>query len=100
MKTVSFFEVSPDELINRTAERVSESIKVLFSVQTKNEDYLTAKEVSRLLKVSLPTLWDYCKRGFIPSYRIGGSVRFKRSELEAIINKGIRFKFARKEGAK
>ncbi|WP_035360623.1 helix-turn-helix domain-containing protein [Dyadobacter alkalitolerans] len=45
-------------------------------------EYTTRKEVAKLLKVSLPTLDDYIKRGLITAVRIGGRVRIKREEVE------------------
>ena len=46
-------------------------------------DYLTRQEVAKILQISLPTLHDYTKRGFIPAYRIGNKVRYIRSEVDA-----------------
>jgi excisionase family DNA binding protein len=93
MKTISFYEITPDELVAKTVERVTECIKDILQVQDRPEEYLTAKETAKLLKISSVTLNDYCKREFIPSYRVGGTVRFKRSEIDGILTKGLRFKY-------
>jgi excisionase family DNA binding protein len=45
-------------------------------------EYGTRKEVAELLRISLPTLDDYIKRGVIEASRIGGRIRIKRSEIE------------------
>ena len=44
--------------------------------------YLTRGEVAKQLQISLPTLHNYSKEGFIKSYRIGGKVRFKAEDIE------------------
>ncbi|WP_276360228.1 helix-turn-helix domain-containing protein [Daejeonella sp. H1SJ63] len=44
--------------------------------------YLTRGEVAKHLQISLPTLHNYVKQGFIKSYRIGGKVRFKLKEVD------------------
>jgi excisionase family DNA binding protein len=44
--------------------------------------YLTRGEVSRLLKISLPTLYRYTKDGILRSYRIGSKIRYKLEEIE------------------
>jgi excisionase family DNA binding protein len=49
------------------------------------DDYLSRKQVSEMLGISLPTLGDYVKTGKLKAYRIGRRVRFKRSEVESAL---------------
>lgn len=51
------------------------------------DELLTRRDVAALLKVSLPTLHDWVKRGVIPTYRIEGNIRFKKSEVLKCLNK-------------
>lgn len=51
------------------------------------DSLLTRKEACSLLGISLHTLHDWTKAGNIPAYRIGTCVRYKRSEIEASLNK-------------
>lgn len=44
-------------------------------------EFSTRKEVAMLLRVSLPTVDDYIKRGIIEAVRINGRVRIKDSEV-------------------
>ena len=48
----------------------------------KQPEYLTRKEVAKILKVSLVTLSDWNKKGVIKPYRLGNLIRYKRSEIE------------------
>lgn len=52
--------------------------------QTPNEtedEFLTAKQVSKLLGVSLVSLHKWKKEGKIKFHRFGTRIRFKRSEI-------------------
>lgn len=45
------------------------------------EEYLTREETAKLLKCSLPTLWDWTRKDILRAYRIGNGVRYKRNEV-------------------
>ena len=45
-------------------------------------EFLTRKEVAKLLKISLPTLGEYTKNGILIGYRLGNHVRYKRHEID------------------
>jgi excisionase family DNA binding protein len=51
----------------------------------QQETYMTRKELSEYLKISLPTLHKLVNNGTIKSYKIGGSVRFKKTEIETFL---------------
>jgi excisionase family DNA binding protein len=77
---------------NITAEELQEVIRSVIKEELqvlqpkKNEThYLTRNEVVDLLKISLPTLHDYTKRGIVKGYRIGSRVLFKLDEIEQSI---------------
>lgn len=59
---------------------------LLDSSYTVNE-YLTRKEVAKLLRISLVTLHSYTKKGMIPAYRIGCRVLYKFNEVSCSINR-------------
>ncbi|MEJ7823694.1 MAG: helix-turn-helix domain-containing protein [Chitinophagaceae bacterium] len=70
-------------------EKIIET-KIGNRVQTKTEnqsEYITRKEVAELLKISLPTLHDWTKQGWLPSYKMGNRVLYKRSEIDACVTK-------------
>jgi len=48
----------------------------------KQAEYLTRKEVAKILKVSLVTLSDWNKKGILKPYRLGNLIRYKTSEIE------------------
>ena len=50
------------------------------------DEYLTAPEAARLLKVSPTTVWRWIKAGRLPALRVGErSVRLKRADLSSVI---------------
>lgn len=59
-------------------------------------EYCTRKEAAALLRVALPTIDEYIKKGLIEGSRIGSRVRIKRSEIEKAMAeiKNLRYKRA------
>jgi excisionase family DNA binding protein len=83
-----FIEEIMNEITERTAKKIllqtNELINNHFS--KKEDAYLTRKEVGKKLKVSMPTLANYCKHKGLNSYIIGNNIRFKESEVDAFLN--------------
>lgn len=48
---------------------------------TDETDLLTPKETAEFLKISLPTLWRWQKKGKVKCYGIAGTRYYKRSEV-------------------
>ena len=75
--------ISLDELETRLVSRFK--TEFLTTAPTpQNEDngsFLTAKEVCKLLSVSLVTLHKWRKDGKIKFHRFGSRIRFKRNEI-------------------
>ena len=50
-------------------------------------DIMTMEEVADYLKLKLKTAYAIASRGDIPGFKVGGSWRFRRSEIEKWIKK-------------
>ncbi len=50
-----------------------------------NDQILTLKEVAAYLKLAEKTAYRLASEGKLPSFKVGGSWRFKREDLEAWI---------------
>lgn len=50
-------------------------------------DIMTIKEVAEFLKLKEKTAYALAARGDIPGFKVGGSWRFRKSELEKWIKK-------------
>jgi Helix-turn-helix domain len=53
---------------------------------TSPEEYMTPAQLAEALKVSLVTLWNWDKKGITRPLRIGNAKRYRRSDLEKILN--------------
>ncbi|NCA75051.1 MAG: DNA-binding protein [Alphaproteobacteria bacterium] len=62
------------------------------SPQQTTSEYLSRKEVCKLLKISMATLHYYTKDGILQGYRIGGRVLYKLSEVETAVEEIDNFK--------
>ena len=84
MRQIQFIGTTPEELKKELLADVVSHLQDLKKSLTpkSSEEYLTRKEVSKLLGVSLVTLNDWDKKGIIKPYRIGNLVRYKKREIE------------------
>ena len=51
------------------------------------EEFVTPKEVCKLFRVSSTWPYEVAKRGRVPYYKLEGVVRFKKSDIEAFIER-------------
>lgn len=55
--------------------------------EPKPEKLLTRMETARLLGVTLPTVYDWTKKGVLTAYRIGNRIRYKHAEIMDTLEK-------------
>ena len=84
MNTIQITELTTNEL----KSLLKESVKQEFN-QLKEEilcktptQYLTRKQVAKMLDINLTTLNNWTNRGVLTSYGIQGRVYYKRDEVE------------------
>ena len=51
------------------------------SGHTEVPEFLTARELERLLKIDVKTIYSYVQRGLIPYVRIQSNVRFVKQQI-------------------
>ena len=56
-------------------------------IPQKEERYLTAAEFSKILGISLVTLWNWDKRGITKPLKFGNQKRYRLSDIEEIAEK-------------
>lgn len=89
MSELLFTGINLNELLDRIGQIVDSKLSE-FTIQKpqKNQsNFISRKEVSSLLKVSLPTLHEYTKYGWLQSYKIGKRVLYKYEEVLACLDK-------------
>jgi len=84
MKTIQFFETTPQqlsELISEAVKKQLEELKQVLQVQEQKEELLTRKETCEFFQIDPSTLWHWVNQGRVKVYGIGNRRYFKRSEL-------------------
>lgn len=78
---------TPEKLKTEILEGVQKQINDLKKnfQPIEPEEFLTRKETSKLLKISLVCLHDWCNKGILKHYKVGNRTYFNRSEIEAVI---------------
>jgi len=81
------YGLSPEEfkdiIVGEIKKEILITLKTLNLSTKKDEDeYLSRKEASEFLKVSLPTISDWSDKGIIKAKRIGNLIRFSKKGLE------------------
>lgn len=82
--------INAEEFKDEIIKGVIKALKELnFPIQNADENILlTREETAKMLSISLVTLWVWDKKDIIQSYRIGGKVRYKKSDvLNALVPK-------------
>ncbi|WP_418604599.1 helix-turn-helix domain-containing protein [Hwangdonia sp.] len=86
-KQIHLYQVSPEELTTSILNGVDSKLKAFydkFPVSHKDEEaLLTVEETLQFLKCSKQALWNWRKKGILPSYRLGNRVYYKKSDIYA-----------------
>lgn len=72
------------ELKEFAFEIANEVIK-RHSIIEREEKYLTITETCTLLNVDKSTLWRWNKNGYLTNIRIGGKVKYRKSDINKIL---------------
>ena len=71
------------DLLLEFEKLIKKRIEPFKEIQSnKALNLITRKEVALLLKISLPTLNEWTKAGYLKSYRIGKRILYKLPEVE------------------
>lgn len=92
-KIIQLQDVSPEGYKNEIVNDILLKVRLELSQFSeknqpkKEEELITSKEACKILKITLPTLYDWRKKGIVIAYRIANKIRFKRSEIENSLTK-------------
>ena len=89
MEVIKFIQIAPNELKSLLKESVKQEFKQLkeeILCKTPTQ-YLTRKQVAKMLDINLTTLNNWTKKRILTSYAIQGRVYYKRDEVEKAIIK-------------
>lgn len=87
--------IKVDQLLDKIGQMIETKLQVASPTDDNNNQskFITRQEVSKLLKISLPTLNEWTKLGWLQSYKIGNRVLYKLLEVEQAIDKVSTYKF-------
>jgi excisionase family DNA binding protein len=86
--------VSPEQLFNTFRGIVKEELLNLQSTK-KETNYLSRKEASKLLHISLPTLNEYTRKGILKGSRVGSRVLYSESDIQEAVKNIPTMKYKR-----
>lgn len=81
---IQFIQITPAEL----KELIQETIRCAFREFAKDfrqkepTEYLTRKEMQKMLNINMSTLHLWTKQGKLKAYRIGARIYYKRHEVD------------------
>lgn len=70
------------ELYQEERERTEQAIKA-----NRERPTLTRKETAKMLGVSLQTLWEWSKSGYLTPVKIGTKVMYRPTDVEELLTK-------------
>jgi excisionase family DNA binding protein len=88
VKLTQVHNISSEDLKKEISDDVAKHVSIVIQAFMKDlkskqqPEFITSKEAASILKVTLPTLYDWRKKGIISAYRIGNKIRFNRQQLE------------------
>lgn len=89
MTALTITQIAPYEFEAIIKRVVREVMTEINNSPKAEEVFLTRKQTAARLGISLPTLHDYTTSGKLQSHRIGGSVRYKLTEIEAALQSRV-----------
>ena len=80
--------INVEQLLERIGELLDSRLNSSTTQKTEiQSNYLSRAEVAKLLKITLPTLHDWTKLGWLKSYKMGSRVLYKPEEIEEALKK-------------
>jgi excisionase family DNA binding protein len=95
---LNFYQQIHDDFRAILRETLKEELAKINFDKTRDTgqiEYGTREEVAKVLRISLPTLNDYTKRGILTAYKIGGKILYRWDDVHAAVQKVEHTKYRR-----
>lgn len=89
MSENSQFKMSSEsfqDLETAVKQEIASLKAILIPEPRERKELVTRKETAELFDVTLPTIHDWIKKGYIHPYKLGNRTYFKMSELMEVLN--------------
>lgn len=74
------------ELLNDIKVVVLETLSALLADKdNQNDSLVSRKDAAMILKVSAQTIDNYRKKNKLPSFIVGGNIRFKKADVMSLL---------------
>lgn len=83
-KVLQVHQISAENLLTQIDGIIENRLKSFTPSTVAPSDapeYLSREQVANMFNVSFPTLWAWCNKGILKSYKLGNKVRFLKSEV-------------------
>ena len=89
VNNILFTGINPNELLEQIGQLIEKKLEKALSHSPKpnKAKFLTRKEVAQLLNVTVTTLHEWTKLGWIQSYKVGRRVLYKEVEVISSIDR-------------
>jgi len=91
MEQILFSGIKLDDLLERIEHLIDTKLSI-NPTEAKQSNYLSRKDVATLLRITLPTLHEWTKIGYLKAYKMGTRVLYKESEVKAALETVPSFK--------
>lgn len=85
--------INLNQLLEKIGQLIEGKLKSIATPPNNQSKFITRHEVAITLKITLPTLNEWTKLGWLQSYKIGSRVLYKESEIISSIEKLATYKF-------
>ena len=92
--TILLHNITPIELKEMIVADLKVEIEKIVLKSTKPE-YYSVQDVSKLLKVSNLTIYNYIKKGILPASKVGRKIQIKRLDVEDALKEVKSLKYRR-----
>lgn len=79
IQVVNVDDITSDEFIKRLAKQVAAELRA--QDESESEEFLTDREVAKILRCSVTTVWRKKEKGLIKSVQVGGIRRVRKCDL-------------------
>lgn len=75
--------INLNELLEKIGQLIDKKVvKIQQPTEKNHSQFISRVEVAQILKISLPTLNEWTKLGWLTSYKMGNRVLYKADEVE------------------
>lgn len=86
MTKVEVEHVNYQELLSGVKDIIQEALTAMFAGKENQDSLLTRKQAAMILQVSEQTIDNYRKKDKLPSFIVGGNIRFKKPDVMNLLS--------------